>query len=305
MLLRLLICCLVVLCSAPAHAEAELSSTPGFVMSAPTNIVKDFRMDMDVSYVGSADFTGGLGSVSVARTAISADYHIFRLTYGISQFNWEHHGRVAYSSEGRKPWETLYDVTLQARLLNNKISDDWRYWINGELSSSFERDFPGAVGAGFDSGLAYDFWNGWMFGVKAKTIALSALRDDLFGEVEFGAMVAVSHKALRETLRKIPFLKWMGEGSDKVGMSFALSGAEKTYRLSPNSPVKTNGYLGLVRSKVGVYIDLNLIDDLSISLGPEYHYGRKYKLYDSGGKLSSSHLLDNAMGGYVKVLYQF
>lgn len=307
MIRYLLVCCLLLVSVSPVRAETDFSpsATPGFMFSAPTNVVKDLRMNVDVSYVESADFTNELGSVSIVRSDISADYNIFRLSYGVSKFNWEKHGAVTFSTQDKRPWDVLHDVTLQARLLNNSFAKDWRYWVNGELSSSFERDFPGAVGAGLDGGVAYDFWDGWLFGVKAKTIALSALRDDLFGEVEFGVMVAVSKEALWRTIRKLPFMGWLDEGANRVGVSFALSGSEKTYRLAPDSPVKRNGYLGLVRSKVGVYLDIEPVDNLILSLGPEYHYGRKYRLYDSAGKLTSTHLLDNAMGGYAKVLYRF
>lgn len=291
--------------SVAVAGTTEIESVPGFLLSAPTNISKELRLDADVSYVNSAQFSNGLGSVEVMRTSISADYSIFRLSYGLSHFSWEEKGIVTFSTGSRTPWENLHDVTLQARILNNKLNDDWRYWVNGEISSSFERDFPGAVGVGFDGGAAYDFWDGWMVGVSAKTVALSALNDDLFGEMEIGLAVAVSQKTLRSTLKKLGLFSESKDGSDKIGFNFAISTVEKTYRLSPDSPVRKNGYLGLVHSKVGAYIDYKPNDDWVLSIGPEYHYSRSYKLYDSGGRLHSSHQLDNAFGGYARVLYAF
>lgn len=290
----------------PAFAGTpEIDSSPDFLLSPPTNINKELRMSADFSFVGSADFTNGLGSVSVTRSSLTADYSIFRLSYGISHFTWQDKGVVTFSAGDRSPWQDLHDVTLQARIINNKLGDRWRYWLNGELNSSFEADFPGAVGAGFDGGVAYDFWNGWMLGVQAKTIAVSALRDDLFGEVELGLALAVSQKALRDTLKSFGLFTEADEGSERIGFSVALSGAEKTYRLSSSSPVRRNGYLGLVRSKVGAYFDYSPNDMVTFSLGPEYHYSRQYKLYDSAGKLHSSHRLDNAWGGYARVLWKF
>jgi len=298
--------CAVLLWTSVALAGAtEIESTPGFLLSAPTNISKTLRLEGDVSFVNSAQFSNGLGSVGVIRSSLSADYSIFRLSYGLSHFSWKEKSAVAFSSDSRAPWENLHDVTLQARILNNKLGDDWRYWVNGELSSSFERDFPGAVGIGFDGGVAYDFWNGWMVGLSAKTIALSALRDDLFGEVALGMAVAVSQKTLRDTLKAIGLLSGADDGSDKIGFNLAVSTTEKTYRLSPDSPVRKNGYLGLAHSKVGAYLDYKPNDDWVLSVGPEFHYSRSYKLYDSAGKLHSSHQLDNAFGGYARVQYAF
>lgn len=306
MIRLLLILCAVCAWTPLAMAgTTEVSPTPGFLLSAPTNVSKELRLQVDAGYVGSADFTNGLGSVSVARTSIAADYSIFRLSYGLSHFMWQDKGVVTFSAGSRIPWENLHDVTLQARLLNNVFWDDWRYWVNAEFSSSFEQNFPGAVGAGFDGGVAYDFWNGWMVGASAKTIALSALSEDLFGDLEFGLVLAVSQKTLRETLKAVGLFPNMGEGSEKIGFNVALSGSDKTYRLSPDSPVRSNGYLGLVRSKVGAYLDYSFNEQSMFSIGPEYHYGRRYKLYDSSGKLHSSHNLGNAWGGYASFRWKF
>lgn len=301
------LCGVFVLSVCPAlAAETEFSSSPGFLLSAPTNISKQLQMSADVAYVGKSEFTNGLGKVSVVRSSVTADYSIFRLSYGLSHFRWEKQDRVTFSAgESRVPWENLHDVTLQARLLNNKFADNWRYWVNGEVASSFEQDFPGAVGVGFDGGVAYDFWNGWMLGITARTVALNAMNSDLFGDVEFGLAVAVSQKTLRDTLKSLGLMKGAEDGSENVGFSIALSGAEKTYRLSSNSPVRKNGYLGLVRAKIGAYLDYSPSEHVTLSVGPEYHYGRKYKLYDSGGSLQSSHDLHDAWGGYARCLYRF
>ena len=298
--------CLVLAWTAPAlGGDAEFSHTPGFLLASPGNVSDRLMLQADVSAVGRADFTNGLGSVSVMRTSLSADYSIFRLTYGLSHFSWESKGAVTFSEGSRTPWENLHDVTLNVRMLNGTFDRDWHYWVHGELSSSFERDFPGAVGAGFDGGVAYDVWKGWMVGVTAKTVAVSALRDDLFGDLGFGVVLSASQKTLREVFKSLGLFKGLEDGSTKIGFSLALSGSDKTYRLSPDSPIRSNGYLGLVRSKVGAYLDYAADDHLKFSIGPEYHYARKYKLYDSAGKLHSSHDLQSAWGGYARLAWTF
>ncbi|NDV20447.1 hypothetical protein GO013_13610 [Pseudodesulfovibrio sp. JC047] len=299
----------VCLCPSFAVAETQFSTgQPDFMLTAPTNVSKGFHLESSFDYVGKADFSNGLGGVEVFRVGLTADYSIFRLSYMASDFAWSRPASVSSSMKTGSqtvPWDLLHDVTFQVRMLNNTIGDRWRYWVNGEVASSFETTFPGTVGVGFDGGIAYDFWEGWMLGLTARTVALSPLNQDLFGETEFGLAVAVSQKTLRKTLRALGLFEGSVEGLESINFSFALSRAEKTYRLDAGNSVSPSGYLGMVRSKVGVYMDYAPNDDVVISLGPEYHYSREYKLYNSAGSLRNSYRLDNAFGGFVRVLWKF
>jgi len=311
-MVRLLYVCILTLSLvSPAFAgdvTPVLNSEVDFLLAAPTNVNKDFRMEAATSFVGGADFSNGLGRVNVTRASLAADYSIFHLSYVLSHFDWQRKAEVARTLSSKPtvtPWDNLHDITLQARLLNNTLGERWRYWVNGELTSSFEEDWPGAVGVGFDGGVAYDFWQGWMLGVSAKTIALSALNQDLFGEVEFGIALAVSQKTIRNTLKYIGLFKDAKDGREEIGFNFAWNTAEKTYRLSSHNPVQNNGYLGLVHTKVGFYLDYKPREDLIMTLGPEYHYNRKYKLYNSTGSYRSSHNLENAWGGFARIKYIF
>lgn len=298
------------LSAAPAPAETALTmgDEPGFLVASPTNVNQDLQLQADFGYEAEADFDDGRGGVSVSRASLSADYAIFHLSYEVSSFDWSDRAEVARSFGMKRtvtPWRQLHDVAFQARLLNNKLTDKWRYWVNGEMDSSFEESVPGALGVGFDGGVAYDFWNGWMLGVTARTVAVSALSSDLFGDVEFGLAVAVSQKTLRETLRAVGLIENEREGSEKIGLNFALSTANKTYRLSAGNPVYGNGYLGIVRSKVGVYLDYFADDNLTFSIGPEYHYGRQYKFYNKAGSYKASHDLGDGLGGYARLVWRF
>jgi hypothetical protein len=303
-ILAILLCLFA--CIRPAFgADAIMSPAPEFLLTDEDDGGGGLRLAAEAGYVGQADFTNGLGSVSVLRTTLAADYSIFRLSYGLSRFIWEDKGQVRFARGDKAPWENLHDVTLQARMFDNSLGGGWRYWLNGELSSSFETDFPGAVGAGLDGGVAYEFLDGWMLGFTGKTIILSALRDDLLGDLEVGVALAVSQKAVRRALKSLGLARMMGDGSERIGFSLAFSGADKTYRLAPDSPVRRNGYLGLVRSKVGAYLSYRHDEHLTFTIGPEYNYARKYKLYDSSGALSSSHRLDDAFGGSCRLLWAF
>jgi hypothetical protein len=291
-----------------AQSGVTMGNEPGFVVAAPTNVNKSLQLWGGLGHVAKADFTDGLGSVSVTRASLSADYSIFHLSYDIDYFKWDGKdslGRRFGTGGGLEPWETLQDITLQARVLNNRLTDKWRYWVNAEVNASYEQVAPGAIGVGVDGGVAYDFWDGWMLGLTARTVALSALNSDLFGDVELGLAVAVSQKTLRRTLQSLGLLENAKPGSDHIGLRFALSTQDKTYRLAPDNPVYGDGYLGVVQSKVGLYLDYQPNKALTFSVGPEYHYNRKYKLYNKAGSYKSSHDLENAMGGFARILWQF
>jgi hypothetical protein len=290
-----------------AQSGVTMGNEPGFLVAAPTNVNKTLQLQGGLGYVSRADFTDGAGRVGVTRASLSADYSIFHLSYDIDYFKWADKEGLArrFGAGGETPWETLQDITLQARLLNNRLADDWRYWVNAEVSASYETVAPGAVGAGVDGGVAYDFWDGWMLGLTVRTVALSALNSDLFGDVELGLAVAVSQKTLRRTLQSVGLLREAKPGSEHLALNFAISTQEKTYRLAPDNPVYGNGYLGVARSKVGLYLDYLPNKALTFSIGPEYHYNRKYKLYNKTGSYKSSHDLENALGGYARILWRF
>lgn len=294
----------------PARADTALTmgQEPGFLVTEPTNESKDLQFQVGLGRVADSDFTNGLGGVAITSASVSADYSIFHLSYELSSFEWSSGYEVARKfglTRTVTPWDTLHDVTFQARLLNDRLGEKWRYWVNGEIASSFEETMPGAVGVGFDGGVAYDFWDGWMLGITARTVAVSALSSDLFGDVELGLAVAVSQKTLRETLKALGVLDDPKPGSEKIGLNFALSTSEKTYRLAADNPVYGKGYLGVVNSKVGLYLDYLPNDHVTFSFGPEYHYARKYRLYNKAGTYKSSHDLENGLGGYLRMVLRF
>ncbi|XXJ21185.1 hypothetical protein ACR42D_16945 [Desulfovibrio caledoniensis] len=291
-----------------AQSNVTMGNEPGFLVAAPTNVSKDLQLQGGLGHVARADFSNGLGSVSVTRASLAADYSIFHLSYDIDYFDWsgkDDLGRRFGAGGGITPWETLQDITLRARLLNNRLTDKWRYWVNAEVNASYEKVAPGAVGVGVDGGAAYDFWDGWMLGLTARTVALSALNSDLFGDVELGLAVAVSQKTLRKTLQSVGLLQDAEPGSERIALNFAVSTQEKTYRLAPDNPIYGDGYLSVVRSKVGLYLEYMPNKALTFSVGPEYHYNRKYKLYNKAGSYKSSHDLDNALGGFARILWRF
>lgn len=302
----LIIIAFILLLIAPARAaEPEFQSAPGFMLTPTVSTSKKLQITTTLNHVGDAEFSNGLGRVEVTRAEMAVDYGIFNVAYGVSDFEWERTGVIPFSSGERVPWSSLHDLTLKAQLVNETLDDNWRYWVNGKMSSSFENMFPGAVGVGFDGGIAYDFWDGWMVGATLRTTALSALNEDLFGDVEMGVALAVSQKTLRRTLKNLGLLPFESSGSSNIGFSVALIGADKTYRLDADSPVYRKGYLGLRQSRIGAYLEYTPNPNVSVFVGPEYYYVREYRLYNSAGALRSTQDLENSLGGTFRFQCRF
>ncbi|WP_320169069.1 hypothetical protein [Maridesulfovibrio sp.] len=299
---RLIITLIVLLWATPSLAtESGLSFTKGYLFAAPSTHAEDLHLETDVSYVAEAQFSDDMGSVSVIRTRIKASYSIFELSYGLSHFTWENEEQIPiFGNEMeniRDPFDNLHDITLEAHLLNNRFHKDWLYWLDGTATAAYEYDFPGALGAGFQGGVAYDIWHGWMLGFGAKAVAINPISNDLFGDVEFGAILSMSHDAFMDTLELLGLDFGGSDTPHTFGVSFALSSAEKVY--------KSEGYIEVIRSKAGVYLDYSPIEQLTFSIGPEYYYDCMYSFYTNSGKLISKHKLSNALGGFVRFMWMF
>lgn len=292
----------------PAGARAqgaEFNVSPDLMFSGPSqNATENLTVRLDGQYIAPANFSNGLGSSEIYRSSITAKYDRYSLNYTFSHFIWQAKDQMPPSIQGRVPWENLHDLNFQARILQGKFWDRWYYWLHAELSSAFEADFPGAVGAGLSGELAFDIYEGWMLGIVAKTLALNPLNSDLFGEATFGFAVHVSQKQLRQALRYCG-LASDKEGSERINFSFAFTTASKTYRLADDNPLYSNGYMSMISSKVGAYLDWLALDNLVVSIGPEFIFDRRYRLYNSSGSLESSHVQDDALGGFVGVRYMF
>lgn len=266
--------------------ERELGFYSGFTLLPDSNIV------------------GRDGSVSVTRLNLGAQYSIFTLDYAYSSFDWSSDASLDDKTDKHAPWNGLHDLSLQARLLKGSFMERWHYWLNGEITSAFEEGFPGAVGAGFNGELAFDFWEGWMIGGLMRVTAMNPLNSDLFADGELGLAIHVSQKHVRQALEAIGVDTKTDSGRE-YSFHFAYSAQDKTYRLSPGSGYVKNGYVGIRRSKIGAYLDLKLSENFTMSLGPEYHFNREYKTYNSSGSRLSTTAVSDSGAGYIGLSWTY
>lgn len=285
--------------------EIGVAGDPTFTLDPLTeDNDRNLALYTNASILPESDIKGEDSDVRVTRFGLGGHYSIFSFDYGYSAFDWGS-GVDLGTGQIRAPFNALHDVSLQARVLQGTFNERWHYWLNAEASSAFEETFPGALGAGFNGELAYDFWDGWMIGGLVRLTALNALNSDLFADAELGFAIHVSQHQVRTLLTSLGIIDPKETTKDKYTLRFAYSGQEKTYRLSSKSELATNGYVGIRRSKVGAYLDLFVNDSFTLSLGPEYHFGRSYTVYNSSGTRVSEKELDSTVGGYIGLSWTY
>lgn len=272
-----------------------------FMADAPSKFSKKPSLKTDISYLPQSDFSDGMGAVSVVSTRIKASYSIFELSYGLSHFIWKNEGdiKLQEGNDGgtRAPFENLQDFTLEAHMLNGRFYKDWLYWLDCTATAAFEKYFPGAMGVGLQGGLAYDLWHGLVLGGGAKAVAVSPINDDLFGNVEFGLVLSVSHEAFVKGL-ELMGVDMSEKDSDKTfGLTLVISSSEKIY--------SSDGYIKEASSTLGAFLDYSPNKTWTFSIGPEYVYDRWYTFYSSSGRKVSKNRLEDSFGGFARVVWNF
>lgn len=289
-----------------AHAFGPTKISPSADFFVFTDGVAAERLSLmgAVEYVGHANISDGSGGMSVLDTSLTADYSIFNLTYELSTFNWSGDGLLGVSAGDGDPWHNLHELTLQTRLVSKRLTEKWWCWANADVTAAYEKALPGGVGAGFDGGMGYNIWKGWLIGGTGKVIALNAATNKLFGEVEVGVVLSASQKTINETLRDFGF-EDVGEGSGSIGYNIAFTGTERTYKLNSSSRVSPKGYVETVDARVGAYLEYSSNDSFYMSIGPEYHYERKFRTYTRSGEKLDTYMLSNAWAGYAEFEWTF
>jgi hypothetical protein len=299
LLLTLVVC--VLLCAVPATAqEIGIVDQPSLTLdSLEGENEKELSIGTAFSLIPSSELSGSGGDVRALRTDVNLHYSIFSLAYGYSSYDWSSGTSMGPDGGSSNPWNSLHDVTLQARVLKGSYNDRWHYWVNAEATAAFEEIFPGALGAGFSGELAYDVWEGWMIGGLMRLTALNPLNQDLFADGELGVAVHVSQKHVRQALIALGLVEEKESTKDRYALRFAYSAMDRTYRLSPHSDFVRNGYVGIRRSKLAAYLDLDLENGFHMILGPEYHFNRQYAVYGSTGSRRSTTDIASSGGGYI------
>lgn len=261
------------------------------------------RISADGRYIGSADFDNSNGGVQITSGQLELGVGDFSLSYQADKYSWNDKASLPFGNGRTNPWNTLHKLEL-AYGFNGEINRDWGYMIELSGSSAFEEDL-GGYGAALIGGFGYAFNENWSarFGARLSV-------DEI--ETSILPFLAVSYEDIG-TDGSGAFMTF-GLPSTEVGYAFNESHALRaafdfegdTYRLKDDSTVARKGYVETGSMILGLYYDWQATDSLSLSIGPEYHFGREMQIYDEDGdKMGDSKKLDSAVGGILKVTYSF
>lgn len=281
-----------------------------FLLAVPTTAAAEDGIFTPVSVrasgsmIGDADFKDSGGSAQVTTARLSIKSGLFSFGYERRNYDWSDKAGLNFGNGNDDPWETLHRLTLGFEY-GDEINDDWGYSFALTGSSSFEEEMSGSYGGALRAGFDYAFNDNWstMFGGRIFTNSVESSvmpylgityegfdRDGSGYFMTLGAPSAEAGYAISEQL--------------KFRLSFDMEG--RTTRLKDNSSVTRKGYLSTESMVTALYCDWKPTEALSISFGPEYHFGRKMKFYDSdGNKFGDTIKQGSALGGRLQFGYKF
>ncbi len=262
---------------------------------------RDFRLKARGVYAAGADIESDRGAVSETRESVSLTYRHFTLEQESRFFAWEDTESPAFGTRGEDPWDRLNSLGLKAGY-KGRLGDHWGCLVEGGVSSAYEREMDGSLGANLlvvlNRRLSPD-WRaslGLMAGAhKVRYSLLPVLGADFRAEAEEGF-------SARLGLPKTE-LGYAFSGQWKVRGGIGMEGG--VYRLSDQSPVERKGYVQTRGLVLGLYADWKPTRALTVTFGPRYELARDYSIFNDQGEKRNSYHLDNAWGALLSLDWRF
>lgn len=277
-----------------------LAATPSFADKGGDLTIEP---KASIWYVGDADFEDG-GSSSLFGEQISLGVEWFTLKYEGRHYSWDDKSDLDFGNGSDDPWDSLHRLSLGAEH-RGAISGKWGYFTGVSLTSAFEEEMEDSFGASVRGGISYTYSEhlNLMFGarflknhIRTAFMPFAGLMYKDFDRSGAGYFVTLGAP---NTEVGYAFSK-----ASKIRLAFSIDG--RTYRLSDDSVVSSEGYVETSAMQLGLYYDWMPIKDLSISLGPEYHFNRSMKFYDDDGdRIGDEEDQDSAAGFRLKLGYKF
>lgn len=262
------------------------------------------RVRANGRYIGSADFKDSSGGAQITSGRLSLEVGDFSFDYTGDKYSWNDKQSLPFGNGNDTPWDTLHNLGIGYEL-DGDINENWGYSAELSLSSAFEQEMSGSYGAAFRAGFEYAFNENWStrFGgrifvnsIDTEIMPYLGLMYENFDEDGSGAFMTLGAPGSEAG--------YAFNKSSKLRASFEIEG--DTYRLKDNSTVSRKGYVETSSMLAALYYDWKPTDALSLSFGPEYHFGRETQIYKSNGsKLGSAHKQDSAWGGRFQFRYAF
>lgn len=260
---------------------------------------------VDYLYWSDSNVEDDKGKFSVSTTRVALGYSHFFLNYQRSFYSWTDKQRLPFGNGVDDPWDHLQSVALGMRF-NGAIGQDWRYLASVAATSSFEDDSgPLGVNGIFSFSKSLTDNVRLNFGLTAdyhivETIVLPVLSVSYNDVGRSGAQKQGFSASIG-----IPDTSLTYHFNSTVAARLALGYDRRIYKLRDDSPVAREGYVKDRTANAGLYLDLNPVENLSISVGILHSFAHELEFYDRNENKLNDYNVDGSLGGSVRVLYTF
>ena len=246
--------------------------------------------------IADAKFKDSGGSAQVIMNQVRLKAGGFSLSYAGENYSWKDTGKLNFGNGSDKPWENLHRLRLAYEHVG-QINNDWFYSAEIVGTSSFEKEMSGSFGTALRGGFGYIINDNWTTNFGAVVFA---------NKIDSSILPSLGIDYENFDTDGSGYFMSLGTPSAEAGYSFSEESTIRfafgmdgtTYRLKDDSSVVKKGYLETSSMLVGLYYDWKPTDSLSLSFGPEYHFGREMKFYDKkGDKTGETIKQDSAIGG--------
>jgi hypothetical protein len=256
-------------------------------------------------YWTDADVDGDKGAFSVNTARVTLGYSKLFFNYRRSFYTWKDKHLLPFGNGVDDPWDDLQSVSLGLRF-NGPIGQDWRYFSSAAVTSSYEDDFgPLAVSGVVSFSKPINDNMRINLGVAANYHVVDTMVLPVFGiSYNEGGPWGAPKKGFSASIG-IPDTSLTYHFNSMVATRLALGYDRRIYKLRDNSPVSRDGYVKDRAFNAGLYLDLNPVDNLSISVGVLHSFARELEFYDRDENKISNYDVDGSLGGSIRVTYNF
>ena len=262
---------------------------------------KDWKVSVQGHGAARAGFENDKGEVSVVGAESSASYKYFTLKYALQSFSWGDKDHLPFGNGRDDPWDELHAVGLDANYLGT-VNKNWGYLVGAGIASMFEEETDGSMGGNVRGGLRYTFSKNWRVSLgavlshhKIKTQVRPLAGMDWNRGAETGLSVSIG----------VPRTEVRYRHSARLAVRTALSMDSGMYRLANDSMVQEKGYVETNGFVAGLYLDAEPFENFTLTLGPQYLFGRGFTIYDKHGDKKNAYDVDGALGGVLRLEYKF
>lgn len=280
-----------------------LAATASPCLGAEAEDDSSFSIRASGRYMSDGDVGDGDGSVAFTSEDLRLQWSMFSLTYSQAQFQWDNIGSLSFGNGVDDPWKRLHRLAFGVEY-GGEINDDWFYHTGLTLTSSFEKEMAGSYGGALRGGLGYK----------------------LTENVSLLGGIAVMHNPVRTMIAPTLVLEYDGVDQSGAGWTgsigfpmaslgyqfdtisavrFNFESTGRTARLADDSTVARKGYVDTSGWQTALYYDWTPSENVRLSLGPEYTFGRTLDIYNNDGNKLKDENVDAAWGGSLRFRYSF